>query len=321
LVVLGSVLAIGVCGYRIAGRDWLDALYMVVITVSSIGYTEHSQLAPGEKWFTIALIIFGLSAVVYVVGGLTQIVAAGEIRKALGLMRMTKEIDRLAEHVVVCGFGRIGQNLCDELHRQHRAFVVVDNDPLRTADATELGYLVVTGNATEEVVLKSAGIERASSLVTALPDDADNVFISLTARGLHGGLQIIARGENPSTLKKLVQAGADRVVLPAAIGAQRIAAILLKPSTVELTELVIGSSVMEVEFDEFTLPAASPLVGRTVRDAETRRKHGLLVVAIKTEAGQMVFNPDADAVFGAGDVVIVMGRKDDVQRFRLEHRI
>ena len=317
-VILLVVLVASVCGYRLLGRSWLDALYMVVITVATIGYGEASTLPAGEQLFTIGVILFGLAASGYTIGAFFQLATAGEIEKVLGLRRMTSEIARLKDHVIVCGFGRMGQILCAELQRREVRFVIIDRDPEVLAEVAPLRYLALHGDAVDEETLLSAGIERAATLVTVLPDDAHNVFITLTSRNLNARMQIIARGELPSTQKKLLQAGATRVVLPAAIGALRIASIITKPSTVELMELFAGRA-LDVEVDELRIESTCPLLGRTVRETETRRIHGLLVVAVKRADGVMTFNPDADFTFAAGDTIIVMGKPFDIERFCREN--
>lgn len=314
--ILVSVLGLSVVGYRLAGWTWVDSIYMVGISVTTVGYREMGEMSDALKLFTLCVIVSGVTATGYILGGFVQLVTEGEIRRQMGQHRMTRDIEHISSHVVVCGFGRIGQLLCDELHRARRGFVVIEADPTRVAGAIKLGYLVVNGNATEEDALRQAGIERATSLVTALPGDSDNVFITLTARNLNRNLQIISRGEFPSTQKKLLQAGADRVVLPATIGAQRIAHMLTRPSVVEFLEIVAGRSTLDFEVDEFSVAAGSWLAGKTVQEAEARRKHGLLIVAVKREGQGMIFNPDADFALHPGDTVIVMGKSDDIARFR-----
>ena len=247
--------------------------------------------------------------------------AEGEINRALGLRRVTREIERLSDHVILCGFGRVGETLAGELHRRNQSLVVVDNDPERITEAISLGYLALNDNATEEEALLHAGVERAKTVVITLPTDAENVFITLTARDLNPNLQIIARGESRSTEKRLLQAGADRVVMPAAAGALRMAAMITRPSTVELIELVAGRHVAEVEIDELQIAPGSPLVGCTVRESQTRSRHGLLIVAVGHTDGDLAFNPDADTVFQGGDTVMVMGQAADIERFRVEHEL
>lgn len=316
-----AVIIIAICGYRLFGRSWLDATYMVVITVATIGYGESSTLPAGEQIFTILVVLFGLTASGYALGGLLQMLTQGEIEKAIGIRRMLRELQGLQQHVIVCGFGRMGRILCAELQRSNVAFVVIDRDPVVATEAKAAGYLNYQGDATEEDTLRAVGVERALHLVTVLPSDAENVFITLTSRNLNPAFQIIARGESPSTQKKLLQAGATRVILPAAIGGLRAASMITKPSTVELMELFVGKNVMDVEIDELRLEAPCPLVGRMVSETLVRRRHGLLVVAVKRADGRMVFNPDADFTFQAGDTIVVMGKPQDIKRFCEENQL
>ncbi len=320
-IFLAIVLAIAVCGYRIFGRSWIDSAYMVVITLTTIGYTERSQLEPAEQVFTIMIILVGLSASAYTLGGFFQLLTQGEIERALGSRRMDKKIHSLEQHVIVCGFGRMGQFLCAELRRRGISFVVIDRDPQAISDASAANYLGRMGDATDDAVLKDAGVDRAKHLVTALPSDADNVFITLTARNLNPNLYIIARGELPSTQKKLQQAGATRVVFPAAIGGMRAAAMITKPSTIELMELFAGKSILDVEIDEFQLKSSCPLIGQTVGVAKANSKRGFLLVAIKKQHGQLTFNPADDQQFAVDDTIIVMGKPEDLQRFCSENRL
>ncbi|MHC4405516.1 MAG: potassium channel family protein [Planctomycetota bacterium] len=321
LTILAVVIVVAVAGYCLAGRDLLDSIYMVVITLSSVGYGEVSNMGWGLKLFTIVVIVFGVSTAVYVVGGLIQMMTEGEINRAMGLRRVSREIDRLTGHVVVCGFGRMGEILAGELHRRSQPFAVIDNDPERISEAIALGYLALTDDATQEDALTHAGVGRAKAVVVTLPTDAENVFITLTARNLNPSLQIIARGELHTTEKKLIQAGADRVVLPATAAALRMAAMIMRPSTVELIELVAGRHVAEVQIDELAIPPDSRLVGSTVRDSQTRSRHGLLIVAVRRANGHLMFNPDADTVFEGSDTVIAMGQTSDIERFRQEYGI
>jgi voltage-gated potassium channel len=319
---LGTVLVVALCGYRFFfDRSWVESLYMVVITVSSVGYTEQSKVEPEEQLFTVAVIVFGISAAAYAIGGLLQMMTEGEIERALGHRRVTREIEKLNNHVILCGYGRIGRNLANELHRRNEPFVIVDNSAERVSAAAESGYLVLNGNATVDEHLLAAGIERAKTLVTSLPDDASNVFITLTSRNLNREIYIIARGEQVSTERKLVQAGANRVVLLAAVGAQQIATMITRPTAADLLELMADRTNLDVELDELLVPEQHKLVGVSVSQAEAHRRHHLLIVAVKQHDGTMVFSPEADYAFEAGDTVIVMGRVEDIQKFRGEYEI
>lgn len=316
LVVLGAVL-----GYVCLGRSWLDAVYIVVNTIGTVGFAEQSTLPPGEKIFTIVVILLSVTVVAFIFGSFVQMITAGELHRALGHYRMTREIDKLSDHVIICGIGRVGELLAEELNRHGSRFVVIDNNPQRINELAELRCLLVTGDATQEEVLIQAGVERAKCLVSALPHDAENVFITLSARNLNRTMQIISRAEQSSTYKKLLQAGANRVVMPATIGAQRMAAMISRPSTVEFLELVADRSVLDVELDEFVIPESSALVGKTLGESSTRRLHGLLMVAIKRKVGALIFNPDADYAFQAEDIAIVMGRAEDIELFRQEYTV
>jgi len=260
-IVLATTFVCGVLGYRLFGRGWIEAVYMTATTISTVGFTERSELAGREQLFVVALIVVGISAAVYTLGGFLNMMATGDIERALGVFQTRRSIESLSQHVIVCGYGRLGRMLAEELERQKCPFVIVELNPDHAAQAA-VTHLAHVGDATEEDVLKAVGIERARTVVTTLSSDAANVFITLTSRNLNPKLQIIARGESLATQRKLHQAGADRVVLPASIGAQRIAAIITRPSTIELLELVAGQTMMDVEVNEVIIPAAGALVRR-----------------------------------------------------------
>ena len=223
---------IGVIGYTLAGWNLLDAVYMMVITIFGVGYGEVKPLSsPNLKIFTILIIIAGALSVAYMVGGFVQMVTEGEINKALGVRRMTREIENLKDHVIICGFGRVGQILAREMVKARQPFVIIDNTPERITKAEALGYLIRLGSAMDEAVLLAGGIQRAKILATVLPDDASNVFITLTARELNPEIIILARGEFPTTEKKLKLAGANHAILPSTIGAMRMAHLITHPAS------------------------------------------------------------------------------------------
>ncbi len=317
-VVLAAIFVVAVVGYHALDYSWLDSLWMVVITVSSVGYSEQSSADDSVKVFSILVIVFGMCAAAYTIGGFLQMLTEGELERALGRRRMTRDIERLSGHVIICGFGRMGEILAQDLQQMKRLFVIVDNDVERVVDAESQKYLCLSGDAEEEHTLLEAGVERASSLVTGLPNDAANVFITLTSRNLNPDIQIIARAEHPSTEKKLRQAGADRVVMPALVGARRMVRLITRPSTADLMDLVAETSFLDYELDEIDVPEGSKLPEVTVRETEAHRRHRLLVVAVRERDGNMVLNPDAEYTFKSGDVIIIMGRAEDIARFRGE---
>ena len=229
-----TTLITATAGYMLAGWSLIDAVYMVVITTFGVGYGEVRPITSTTlRIFTICVIVAGTSLVVYIVGGFVQMITEGEINKALGARRMTRSIETLEQHVIICGFGRMGQILAQKMLDANIACVIIDNNADRIAVAESSGYLIRIGNATDEAILHAAGIDRAKVLATVLPDDAANVFITLTARELNPKLMILARGELPSTEKKLRLAGANQVVLPAAISALRMSHMITHPATME----------------------------------------------------------------------------------------
>jgi voltage-gated potassium channel len=311
------VTVLGVLGYVALGWTPFDALFMVVITISGVGYGEVRQMStPAERVHSMLLIGLGMLAVAYTIAGFVQFLAEGEIDRLLGHQRMRRQIDLLNGHTVVAGFGRVGSLVSEELAASGLSFVVIELSLERVAEIDRLGFLHVVGDATEESVLREAGIERAQTLVTAMPSDALNVYITLTARQMNHGVTIIARAELPSTQKKLRQAGANHVVLPAAIGAHRIVSLLTNPTAVEFVELVTTRSSLAIEMDELPVKDGTPLVGHSLRDADVGRRTGVIVIAVKRADGRVEFPPTGDEPFARGDTIVVLGRRPNLDDFR-----
>lgn len=329
LIFFAATLVGAVFGYVLFGWALLDAIYMVVITIFGVGYGEVRPLtSPAQKIFTIGVIVAGTSSAVYVVGGFIQMVTEGEIHRALDDRRKTKGIEKLTDHVIICGFGRIGQILCQQMHQTDRPFIVLERDSDRLASAEALGYLSYCGNATDEADLDGVGIRRAKFLATVLPDDAANVFITLTAREMNPDLVILARGELPSTEKKLRLAGADHVVLPASISALRMANLITRPNALDfldqqderrhLEELL---SQIDIQIDELEIPPNSPFAGRSIKQLEVRGNGIFIVVAIRESSGNLVTHPDHSMTIKGGDTVILMGHRGDIPQFARSHQL
>lgn len=318
LAVLLLVWLIGVVGYLIAGWRLDDALFMVVITIFGVGYGE---VRPVDTWqlrtLTGFVIVAGYGAVIYAMGGFIQMVIDGEINQAFGARKMTKDIERLDRHTIICGFGRMGSSLARELDAAGRPFVAIDADPSAIDRAQNDHWMIINGDASDEQVLERAGIARASVLATVLSEDATNVFVTLTARAMNPDVMIIARGEDRRTESKLLNCGANRVVMPTDIGATKMSQLIVRPSAEEMLERMAGSSDVDLvhlglEFDEIELESTSPWANRTLGELEVRGAHGYLVVGVKGVNGETVMHPPTDHLLKIGDRVIVLGYHDDM---------
>jgi voltage-gated potassium channel len=317
-----AVVVLGTLGYIMLGWTPLDALFMVVITISGVGFGEVRPMgSTAERVHTMLIIALGMIAVAYTVAGFVQFLTEGEILRLLGHQRMRRQIEEMSGHTVVAGFGRVGSLVCDDLAAAEVPFVVIERSPEKVGEIEGRGFLYVIGDATEEKVLREAGLERARTLVTAMPSDAETVFITLTARQMCPGVMIVARAEQPSTLKKLRQAGANHVVLPAAIGANRIVSLLTNPTAVEFTELVTQRSRLAIEMDDIPIKPGSPLEGKTLRDADIGRRTGVIVIAIKRVDGRVEFPPSGDEPFALGDNIVILGHRSNLEQFRRQFTI
>ncbi len=314
---VGGVVVYGVGGYVVLGWPAFDALFMVVITISGVGFGEVRKLdSTAERVHTMMVIAFGLLSVAYTVGGFVQYVTEGQVRNFLGRQRMRRQIAAMTGHTVIVGFGRIGGLVGDEMASAKIPFVVIERAAERIPEIERRGFLFIQGDATEEETLREAGLERAKTLVTVLPNDAANVFLTLTARRLVPKVEIIARAEQPATHKTLRHAGADHVVMPAAIGAHRIISLLTNPSSVEFAELVTRRSSLAIELEEIPVRARGPLDGLTLRDADIGRRTGVMVIAVKRVDGRVEFPPSGDEPFAAGDTAVLLGLRSNLDLFR-----
>lgn len=320
LFALAVVFLVAVTGHRLlTGSSWLSSIHYFVVTVSGVGYTEQSDSPPELKLFSIFVILIGMFVVGYTITMLLQSMIEGQVYRALGIRRMTQEIEQLSGHTVICGLGRMGQTLAEEFSNRNVPFVVIDQDSDTALTARADGMLIITGDALEEDSLIAAGIERAKVFVAALHSDADNVFLTLTARNLNPKLRIISRGELPATEKKLRQAGADEVVLPAVIGARRMAAMVTRPHAAELMDLMVSDKSLRADLEEFHIPPESSLVGQSIREVALQTRHHVLLLGLRRQDGDMLFAPAADTKFTPGDTLIVMGKQGDLRLFRQAH--
>lgn len=308
-----AVYVVSTCGFMFAGWPLGDASYMVLLTIFSVGYGE---IRPVDtlflRWWTSGTIVLGCTGLIVLTGALVQVFTLFQFRRLLGLDRMMTEIEKLDGHVIICGYGRIGVQLARAMTEARRPFLILERDHAKADEAKTQGFLCMVGEATHEETLKAAGIARAKVLATVLPDDAANVFITLSARNLNPGIEIIARGEAPTTENKLFHAGADKVVMPTHIGAERIVEMILYPATGEALAQIgavkrnLHDFGLDLEVVEL-LPDGA-LTGETVGEAERRSDGAFFVVQIDRTNGQSIEHPGEDVTLEPGDKVMLVVR-------------
>lgn len=320
-LVMGAVFVLAVCilatcGYLAAGWHLGDAVYMVVLTIYTVGYDEVRVInTPFLRANTMMLMILGCTGMIFLTGALVQFITITQFQQLFGTRRMKHDIESLTGHVIVCGFGRIGSMLAQELAAGQSPFVVLERSDRRFAEARDAGYLAIQADATEETALQHAGVTRARVLATVLPDDAANVFITLSARSLNPQLEIIARGEAASTERKLIQAGASRVVMPTHIGAERIAQMILFPERdrqLEDSERMRGfqRQLQSLGLKIFTHPVApdSPCIGRSIGAIEAEAPGSFFILGLERGSGESLTHPPSETVVAARDGVVLLVR-------------
>jgi voltage-gated potassium channel len=310
VVLIAAVLTAGTVGYHlIEGWTLFDSFYMTVITISTVGFKEVRDLSPGGRLLTLGVILMGVSVGAYAISGLMEDLVENRIRRLLGRRRLEKRIGRMRNHVIVCGYGRMGKMLSRELQGLGQEFVVVECAAERTAVAEEVGHTYVLGDARQESVLTAAGIEHARALVAALATDADNLLVTLTAKGMKENLEVVTRCESPEKEKNFLRAGASHVISPQAIGARRAAYVLVKPHVSDFIDVATRSGNVELVIDQVVIREGSAFAGRSLAESDLRRQTGLVVLAIKRADGTMEFNPAPEAVLQAGDTLVTVGRQ------------
>jgi voltage-gated potassium channel len=316
-IVIGLLVlpAIGVAGYCwIEGWSALDALYMTITTLATVGYGEVHPLSQGGRLFTIGLIVSGGVMAAYALTQLAQMVFSGEWRRYWEQKKRSRLMNNLTNHIIVCGYGRVGRNVVAELQTEGLPYVVIDLMPEKVARVQETGALALLGDAAHDSKLKEAGIEHARGLVAAAKSDAENVFIVLTARCLRPDLAIVARADFEESEPKLLRAGATRVILPYHITGRRMVTMLLRPDVADFLDEVTHASGLELLLEQIEIAPTSPLVDLTLLDARQRHDFEVTVLACKRPDGQWNTRPRGDTVVQAGSQLIVLGTLDQLQK-------
>ena len=315
LTMLGLVLLLGTMGYAvIEGWEILDAIYMTVITITTVGFGEVRAVSPAGRVFTIALICMGMGIIAYTLGMVAQVMVEFQVRSILGRRKLGIKIKSIKNHYILCGYGRIGRIILQELKASQIPLLVIDSNPDAKQGLEQQDIPYIIDDATSEDVLMEAGIERAKGLISVVLSDADNLFITMTARGLNPELFILSRADEEQTHKKLLRAGANRVVLPYLIGGQKMAQTITKPAVTDFLELTVSDKNIELEMGQVLVKDRSRLKGVTLADSGIRQEMNVIIVAIRKENGEMAFNPSSKTRIEIGDTLIALGPDNDLKK-------
>lgn len=318
IALLALILLLGTLGYKSLdpGISWFEGLYMTVITISTVGYGEVWGLTEEARIFTVFLILAGIGLVSYVLFAVSQAVVEGQLQHFLGRRKVDKIIAKLNGHVILCGFGKIGEIVAEQLKKHGKQFVVIEKDTANTDRFEQEKYLYIIGDATEDSTLKRAGIERASSLIAATSPDANNIYLTLTARELCPEITILSRAFEKSAEKRLIRAGANKVIYPDRMGGMRLAFSLLRPAMISFLDVLAQSfEEGEVELEELTVGERCSIIGKSLKEAQIRPNFNLIVLAVKRADGTMNFNPGGETVIEAGDSLMTIGMRSDLAAF------
>jgi voltage-gated potassium channel len=294
--------------------EMLDSLYMTVITITTVGFREVKEVSPAGRVFTLILIFMGMGIMAFAVGMVAQLMVDLQVRSLLGRRKLGLKKRFIKNHYIVCGYGRIGKIICQELRSHGIPLLIIDYELDAGQELESEGIPFIIDDATSEDALMEAGIERARGLITVVSSDADNLFITMTARGLNPLLFILARGEEEHTEKKLLRAGANRVVLPYMIGGRKMAQIIVKPTVTDFLELTVHDKNIELEMEEFVVGEGSRLNGVTLAESGIRQEMNIIVVAIRRRDGVMTFNPSSQTRIESGDTLIALGYGSDFNK-------
>jgi len=315
ITILVLILFIGTMGYmRLERWNFLDSLYMTVITITTVGFREVKAVSEPGRIFTILIIFSGMGIMAYLLGLVAQAMVNVQLRSIIGRTKLGLQMRSIRNHYIICGFGRIGKIICRELKANNIPMVVIDNNPEMKQPLEDEDIPYINDDATNEDVLIEAGIERAKGLISVVASDADNLFITITTRGLNPKSFILARADEEQTEKKLLRAGANKVVMPYLIGGQKMAHTITKPAVTDFLEFAVHDKEMALEMGELIVSGSSHLNGVTLVDSGIRQEMDVIIVAIRKKDGEMRFNPSSQTRIESGDTLISLGKSDDLKK-------
>ena len=318
LMAVLSLFIIGSFGYHfIEGLDFLQSLYLTSITLTTIGYGDYYPHTRPGMVFTIILVLFGVGTMLYTVGLMAEIMIEGRLQIILGKGRLKKMIEKMENHYIICGCGRIGYLICRELHMENMDFIVIERNPEVIQKINEEGFAYYKGDATHDKTLLGAGIKKAKGIVSVLPSDAENLYVILTAKELNPDIYILTRAEEEESEKRLLRAGANRVVSPYALGGMKMAMAIMRPAMLDFIDISTSRQSLELRMEEFALADKSPMIGKTLEESNIRQLYGLIIVAVKKESGKMTYNPTAGYRIEKGDRLVAMGEEENMMKFSI----
>jgi voltage-gated potassium channel len=312
VIAIVIAIALGTLGFHlIEGWSILDSLYVTAQTVTTVGFGDVTPKSIQGRIFATVFMLVGVGVVLYALTSTVQSIVQSELVAAFGQRRRSRKMSKLRNHFIICGAGRVGSHLVRDLRQSGEIFIVIERDPQRVAELTDQGVVVLVRDATLEESLREAGVEYARGLAACLPDDADNVYVVLTARDLNAKLHIVARAAEEQAEVKLVRAGANRVVAPTIIGGHRMATALMKPAVADFIDSITASQ-LELAFEQVEIDATSTLARRKLRDTNIRSELDIVIVSIRRNDGQMLFNPSGETAIEGGDMLIAIGHPESL---------
>ncbi len=312
-----SIVILGTLGYiLIEGWSLPESFYMTIITLTTVGYGEVHKLSTTGRMFTVALLLMGVGAVFYATASIAEVMLEGRIRQILGRRKLVRELRKMKDHHIICGYGRIGSTIAREYAKESMPYVIIEKDEAKATHLDQERILVVVGDATSDHTLINASVKRAKSLVCALATDADNVFVTLTARVLNPDIFILSRAARESSIHKMEAAGANRVVSPYTMGGIRMAQSILRPKLANFLDEITGHATTELDFEEVSVPEGSDLIGMALRESKISQETGVYLLSIQKHSGEMRFNPGPYFQLQAGDRLYALGTPEQVKALR-----